>query len=67
MAPSQTLRHFIVVFLKEVALALFLILFFVNDMPYVLKNAVVAIYADDTTLYVSAKNIGQVNMLLQQS
>ena len=30
---------------------------FVNDMPYVLKNAGMGIYADDTTMYVSSESI----------
>lgn len=39
---------------------------FVNDMPYVLKNAGMAIYTDDTTMYTSAGNVEQVNRMLQQ-
>jgi len=38
---------------------------FVNDMPYVLKNAGMGIYADDTTMYVSSESIEQVNEVLQ--
>lgn len=39
---------------------------FVNDLPYVSKNAGMVIYADDTTMYVSAENNEQVSRLLQQ-
>ena len=39
---------------------------FVNDMPYVLKNTGMGIYADDTTMYASSKSIEHVNMMLQQ-
>src|SRR4029434_1031939 len=38
---------------------------FVNDMPYVLKNAGMGIYADDTTMYVSSESIEHVNEVLQ--
>ena len=39
---------------------------FVNDMPYVLENAGMGIYADDTTMYVSSDSIEHVNEVLQQ-
>lgn len=39
---------------------------FVNDLPHVLKGACMEIYADDTTMYVSAENAVSVNKLLQE-
>lgn len=42
-----------------------LYLIFVNDMPHVLKNAPMAIYADDTTIYASAKNDTDLSSVLQ--
>lgn len=39
---------------------------FTNDLPCVLKNACMAIYADDTTIYVSAENTKELNNMLQE-
>lgn len=39
---------------------------FVNDMSYVLHDACMTVYADDTTVHVSASNTDQVNSMLQQ-
>lgn len=38
---------------------------FVNDLPHVLKSACIEIYADDTTMYVSAENVVCIIKLLQ--
>ncbi len=38
---------------------------FVNDMPYVLRNAGIVMYADDTTIFASASSTEQVNKTLQ--
>ena len=38
---------------------------FVNDMPYVLQNAGMGIYVDDTSMYVSSESIEHVNEVLQ--
>lgn len=39
---------------------------FVNDMPKVLQKASMTVYADDTTIHVSAPNLDQVSWLLQK-
>ncbi len=38
---------------------------FVNDTPLILKNACSVVYTDDTTIYASAKNIIDLNSILQ--
>lgn len=39
---------------------------FVNDMSYALSKACMTVYADDTTVNVSASSLNQVNSMLQQ-
>ena len=39
---------------------------FVNDLPYVLSNASMEIYADDTTVWVAGQDKASVNAVLQQ-
>ncbi len=38
---------------------------FVNDMPLILQKAHSVLYADDTTIYASTKNIIHLNSILQ--
>lgn len=38
---------------------------FVNDVPYILKNASISICADDTTIYVSTENVTDLSSILQ--
>ena len=39
---------------------------FVNDLPHVLNNGSMEIYADDTTVWVAGKSAASVNEVLQK-
>jgi hypothetical protein len=43
-----------------------IILYFTNDLPLVLNKACVSIYADDSTLYVSATTTNEVTETLNK-
>ncbi len=39
---------------------------FVNDLPFVLEKARIAMYADDSTVYAAASSVGELNSILQK-
>ena len=41
-----------------------LFLLYINDLPNIIKNAKTILYADDTTIYVSGKNLGNLREII---
>ena len=43
-----------------------LFLVYINDLPYIVKSSKVSMYADDTSIYHSSKDIAQLNTALNE-
>jgi hypothetical protein len=41
-----------------------LFLLYINDLPNIIKNAKTILYADDTTIYVSGRDLGSLREIL---
>lgn len=65
MEASRTSDMYSVVSLRAVPLGRYSTLFFTNDLPLVLQEATITIYADDCTLHTSAPTASEFNETLR--